>query len=212
MKVISANLGRLTKFQWKGREKQTGIYKHPAEHPIYLMENGVDEDVVVEPKIHGGPTKACYLYSVNHYSFWQKIYPKLDWGLGMFGENLTVEDLDETKLYIGDVYEVGEAEIVITEPRQPCYKLGHKMGDQGMIQKFIDSTFCGSYVGVLEDGHVDNGDEFVLLEENPNKLSIADVFKMIYATDLDDKLKKKLQNETALPEKLKKELIKKHKL
>ncbi len=210
MKVISTNLGKLTTFQWKGKEKQTGIYKNPVEHAIYLRENGIDEDVVVERKVHGGQTKACYLYSINHYSYWQKIYPKLDWQLGMFGENLTVEDLDESKLYIGDIYQVGQAEIQITEPRLPCYKFGHKMGDQGIIKKFIDTTFCGSYVAVLEEGDVENGDEFILLEENPNKLSIAEVFVMIYATSLNDKLRKKLQKETALPEKLKSQLMKKY--
>jgi len=212
MNIISTNIGQRTSFMWNGKKKFTGINKMPVEYPIRLGKSDVVGDVVTERKVHAGPTKACYLYSADHYSYWKNLYPDLDWHLGMFGENLTVEDLDETTLYIGNMYQVGSAKIIITEPRQPCYKFGFKMGDQGIIKKFINNTFCGSYTGVLEEGEVQTGDEFILLAESPNQLSVADAFKMIYADDINDKLKSKLQNETAPPEKLQKDLIKKHKL
>ncbi|MCP4457587.1 MAG: MOSC domain-containing protein [Cytophagales bacterium] len=210
MKVISTNIGKRTSFQWNGEEKFTGINKKPVDHPIHLGKTDVVGDVVIERVVHAGPAKACYLYSADHYPYWKNIYPNQEWHLGMFGENLTVEGLDETTLYIGNVYQVGSAKIVITEPRQPCYKFGFKMGDQGILKKFINTTFCGSYIGVLEEGEVNAGDEFILLEESPNELSIAEVFKMRFTSDPNNGLITKLENETALPEKLHIELLNLH--
>jgi len=207
MKIISTNIGQRTSFQWNGKEKFTGINKKPVNHPIHLGKSDVVGDVVIEREVHAGPTKACYLYSADHYPYWKNLYPDLDWHIGMFGENLTVEGLDETTLYIGSIYKVGNAKIQITEPRQPCYKFGFKMGDQGILKKFINTTFCGSYVRVIEEGEVQTGDEFILQEESSNKLSVAEVFALIYASHMDEKLKLKLEIETGLPKKLKDKLI-----
>lgn len=207
MKIVSTNIGQRTSFIWNGKEKFTGINKKPVDFPIRLGKSDVVGDVVTERKVHAGPTKACYLYSADHYPYWKNIYPNLGWHLGMFGENLTVEGLDETTLYIGDIYKVGDAKIQITEPRQPCYKFGYKMGDQGIIKKFINTTFCGSYIGVLEEGEVQSGDEFILHEESPNQLSVGDAFQMIYGSEINEDLRLKLEKETALPDKLKGKLI-----
>jgi len=186
MKIISTNIGQRTSFQWNGKEKFTGINKKPVNHPIHLGKSDVIGDVVIEREVHAGPTKACYLYSADHYPYWKTRYPDLDWHIGMFGENLTVEGLDETTLYIGSIYKIGNAKIQITEPRQPCYKFGFKMGDQGILKKFINTTFCGSYVRVIEEGEVQTGDEFILQEESSNKLSVAEVFALIYASHRDE--------------------------
>ncbi len=209
MKIISTNIGDRTAFQWNGKEEFTGINKKPVDHPIMLGKTDVVNDVVIERNVHGGVNKACYLYASDHYPYWKNLYPNLDWHIGMFGENLTVEGLDETKLYIGNSYIIGRAKIRITQPRQPCYKFGHKMGDQGIIKKFINSTFSGSYIGIIEEGEVQVGDVFELLEENPNQLSIAEVFQSTYSKSIDDKIKRKIEDETFLPEKLKTKLINK---
>ena len=207
MKIISTNIGQRTSFQWNGKEKFTGIHKKPVNRPISLGKSDVVDDVVVERDVHAGPTKACYLYASDHYAYWQTLYPHLEWHNGMFGENLTVEGLDETTLYIGNIYQVGKAKIRITEPRQPCYKFGHKMGDQGIIKKFINTTYSGIYIGVDEEGEVQMGDKFRLLEESNNQLSVAEVFNYLYARDTSQSTQQKIEKETGLPEKLKTKLL-----
>jgi MOSC domain-containing protein YiiM len=126
----------------------------------------------------------------------------------MFGENLTVEGLDETKLFIGDVFKIGTATIRITEPRQPCYKFGYKMGDQRIIRKFINTPFSGSYVAVKHQGDVKMGDEPVLINSTDNQLSVAEVFHLIYSKSDDKKLKDKVLREEQLHSVLKQRLLK----
>ena len=138
MKVISTNIARPRTVEWRGREIQTGIYKEPVDGPIYLGKEDVVNDTVIDRKHHGGEYKACYLFGSDYYDDWKKKYPQLDWNWGMFGENLTVDGLDEHQLQIGAVYTLGEATVQITEPRQPCYKLGIKFGTQKVIIEFLE--------------------------------------------------------------------------
>ena len=137
MKIISTNIAIPRTVLWRGREIQTGIYKKPVSEPIYLGKEDVANDAVIDRKHHGGEHKACYLFGSDYYEDWKEKYPELDWDWGMFGENLTVEGLDENNLQIGAVYQLGKTIVQITEPRQPCYKLGIKFGTQKVIVEFL---------------------------------------------------------------------------
>jgi len=116
MKVIATNIGESTTVDWRGRKIQTGIFKYPIDEPIFLKKEDVVRDTVIDRKHHGGEFKACYLFSSDYYNDWKNNYPDLDWDWGMFGENLTIEGLDENKLFIGDIYQIGDAIVQITEP------------------------------------------------------------------------------------------------
>jgi len=139
MDIISTNIGSPVLVEWNGQQIETGIYKYSTHSPIFLGEEDVFEDHVINRKYHGGPDKACYLYSANHYPFWKDKFPKLDWQWGMFGENLTVEGLDESKVKIGDVYRIGTAVVQVSQPRQPCFKLGIRFEDQIAVDSDADS-------------------------------------------------------------------------
>jgi len=79
MKVISTNLGKPTRFIWKGKEVQTGIFKKPVVEPLHLNIHEVTNDTVVDRKHHAGVDKACYLFSQEDYDFWKPKYPNLKW-------------------------------------------------------------------------------------------------------------------------------------
>src|SRR5690606_38012927 len=111
------------------------------------------------------------------------LYPNLDWNWGMFGENLTVNGLDETKLVIGAIYKVGSALIQITEPREPCFKLGVKFGSQKVVKQFVNHGFPGTYVRVLEEGHVKTGDIFTLVEQGTNNLTTQQYYQLLFSKD-----------------------------
>ena len=108
MKIISTNLGDRTEINWKGKLVTTGIFKYPVEKSIFLDVENVREDEISDRKYHGGIEQAVYGYSLKHYDYWKKKYPNLDWNFGMFGENLTIDDLDETNIHVGDTFKVGE--------------------------------------------------------------------------------------------------------
>ena len=191
MKIISTNLSKPVSIRWKGEEKTTGIYKKACPEGILLSPGGVQGDTIGNPRVHGGEEKAAYLFSRDHYPYWQGRYPSLEWEYGMFGENLTVEGLDETQLLMGSTYRIGEALVRVTIPREPCFKLGIRFADQGIIDAFVAHGLPGAYVSVVKAGHVRPGDAMVLQEAPEAGISIASYFGLLFATEKDPALIRK---------------------
>jgi len=206
MKVISTNLGKATTIHWNNKEEQSGIFKHPVVEPIFLRSTLVDKDTVADLKHHGGTFKACYLFSSTHYPYWQEHYPSLKWEWGMFGENITVKGMDEAQLLVGSVYQLGNALVQITIPRQPCYKLGIRFEDQKIIKEFIEHGHPGTYVRILKEGSVKKGDDFVLQEEAKSSLSIAQLYKLLYSQEKDRNIVDKALAIPSLPERTREKL------
>ncbi len=180
MKIISTNIAKSAIIEWRGQKVETGIYKYAVESPIFLGSEDVANDHVIDRRYHGGSDKACYLYSADHYPFWQTKYPNQDWKWGMFGENLTISGLNESEIRIGDRFRIGDAVVQVTQPRQPCFKLGVRFGDQSVVSDFWTLPYPGVYVRVLLQGEVKTGDEMVLLESDLQSLSVSQVFSIFH--------------------------------
>lgn len=178
MQIVSTNIAKPTTIEWRGQHLQTGIYKYAVDKPILLGVEDVENDHVLDRRYHGGADKACYLYSADHYPFWQNKYPNLEWIWGMFGENLTISGLEESEICIGDCFQIGEAVVQVSQPRQPCFKLGVRFNDQSVVDDFWNSPFPGVYVRVLTPRKVGKGNELVLIQRNPESLSVGQVFSI----------------------------------
>lgn len=176
MKVISVNLGERKQVQWRKKVIETGIFKYPVANPIFLDFEDVQNDAVVDRKHHGGIDQAVYVYGEQHYHFFKELYPNQDWQYGMFGENITMTDFDETEIHVGSIYQLGEAKIEVTKPRQPCYKLGIRFNNQKIVKDFWHSTKSGVYFKILEKGNVNVGDKLIVLEEKLENPTIAEVY------------------------------------
>lgn len=176
MKIVSVNIGEKRTIQWRNKTVETGIFKFPIDHPIYLDVENVKNDAIVNRKSHGGIDKAVYAYGENNYRYFKELHPDLDWQYGMFGENITVDHLEETQVHIGEIYQLGEAKIQVSKPRQPCFKLGIRFNDQTIVKQFWNSTKCGVYFKVLKQGNVTVGDKLNLLETANNNPTIAEVY------------------------------------
>lgn len=209
MQVLSTNIGNLTKINWNGKELHTGIFKHPTSSPLVLETEKVVNDTIADRKVHGGVYKACYLFSAKHYPYWKNRYPNLDWNWGMFGENLSVSGMDETEIRIGDIYKIGTALVQISQPREPCFKLGIRFGSQLILKEFIEYGFPGTYVKILEEGQVSSGDKVTLIEPSDNLLTVHQFFQLLYAKEKDEKTLKLAIENLALPEN-KRERLKKY--
>ncbi|MEE9408357.1 MAG: MOSC domain-containing protein [Polaribacter sp.] len=176
MKIVSTNIGERKIINWKGTEIVTGIFKYTVNEPIFLDTEDVKGDTICNRENHGGILQAIYGYSLKHYGYFKKMHPNLDFEMGIFGENLTLDDLDETKIHQGDTFKVGEAVLEATIPRNPCLKLGVRFNDMKIVKQFWNSTFCGVYFKVIKTGFVKIDDVFEQIKSCPENPTIADLY------------------------------------
>jgi len=208
MKVIATNIGKPTSFEWNGKKERTGIFKYPVAKPLYLGKTDVGDDTVIDREHHAGVNKACFLFAADQYPYWKHLYPNLKWDWGMFGENLTVLGMDESIMRIGDIYKIGTALVQVSQPREPCYKLGIRFNDQNIVAQYVDHGYSGTYVRLLEEGHVSTNDEFKLVEQSKNPLTVKQCFEVILARKKNPELVKLAIENLSLPEYKRKRLKK----
>ena len=198
--LISVNVGLPKTVQWRDQTITTGIFKSPVEGPVALRRHNLDGDAQADLTVHGGPTKAVYVYPTHHYDYWRGELPDVEFGWGHFGENFSVDAVDEDSICIGDEFGVGSARVVVTEPRMPCLKLSVRFGRTDMPKRFLQSQRTGFYFGVVEEGEVEAGDTVELLSKHPDGLTVADVTSL-YSTERENvALLKKAIAVPALPD------------
>ena len=175
-------------------EAETGIIKLPVNHRVRLRELNLDGDQQADLSVHGGQNKAVYAYPSEHYPFWKKELPGVDFPWGALGENFTTSGLLESSVCLGDRFEIGTAEVVVTQPRIPCFKLNLKFNRHDMIKRFLASHRSGFYLRVLREGDVGAGDEIRLIEQDENGVSVADALRLyVGESDSRELLKRALR-------------------
>lgn len=184
MRIRSVNVGTPREVQYKGESIRTGIFKNASNTPIMLRRLNFDGDGQADLKNHGGVDKAAYAYPFEHYAFWQQQTGREDFSYGQFGENLTIEGLDEAEVFIGDQYRIGDALVEVSQPRLPCFKLGIRMDDPTFPKQLTQAERCGFYLRVIEEGLVKAGDPITRVKSGAGKVSVRRVFHQ--ATHGDD--------------------------
>ena len=185
MRVLSVNVGLPREVAWRGKLVTTGIYKEPVEGRVAVRTLNLDGDRQADLRVHGGWDKAVYAYPSEYYELWRQERPELDLPWGQFGENLTTEGLVDTEVSVGDRFRIGTAELVVTQPRLPCFKLGIKVGRQEFVTEFLERGLHGFYLSVAREGDVAAGDPIVRLSSDPRGFGVTEVARL-YARDRDD--------------------------
>jgi len=200
MRLVSVNIGHPREVIYKGKTVTTGIFKEPVEGRIRLRTLNLDGDRQADLSVHGGPSKAVYAYPIEHYAYWRAEFPGMNLPSGMFGENFTTEGLREDSVNIGDRFRIGSAQVMVTEPRLPCYKLAAKFGRDDIIKRFLHSGRTGFYFAVMQEGEVGTGDGIELVSRDEHSITVADITRL-YVREKDDvgTLRRAVQV-TALPE------------
>ena len=178
MKIVSLNVGMPRELLWHGRPVVTGIFKEPVEGRVVLRKLNLDGDGQADLTVHGGEYKAVYCYPVEHYDDWKKQLPERELPMGMFGENFTTEGMREDAMHLGDRFSVGTAEVVVTQPRLPCYKLGVRFGTDDMVKRFLASGRTGFYMAVSREGQVAAGDEIRLIAQDENSVAVSEITRL----------------------------------
>ena len=175
LRVESVNVGLPREVLWKGRKVLTGIFKEPVAGRVALRRLSLEGDQQADLKVHGGPSKAVYIYPADYYAFWREQYPEMELPWGMFGENLTIWGVRDDTVHIGDRFQVGSAQLVVTEPRMPCYKLGLKFGRDDVLKILLQSGCSGFYCAVLQEGDVAAGDPVTLLHRDEQAVRVREI-------------------------------------
>jgi MOSC domain-containing protein YiiM len=156
----------------------TAIFKEPASGRVAVRRLNLEGDGQADLAVHGGTDKAVYVYPAEHYANWRRELPDVELPWGMFGENLSVEGLREDDVHVGDRLRVGSAEVVVTQPRLPCYKLGVRFGRDDIVRRFLASGRTGFYLAVAREGDVGAGDPVEILARDPWGLTVGDVTRL----------------------------------
>ena len=185
MKILAVNVGKPQDIVHEGQLIRTGIFKKPLAGPVRATALNLAGDQQADLTVHGGPSKAIYVYPNEHYELWRHELPEVAFSPGMFGENLTTEGLLDQEICVGDRLCVGSTELMVTVPRLPCYKLNAKFGRDDIVKRFLKSRRTGFYCAVLREGEIAAGDRVELLSRDASQVSVAEITRL-YAFDRDD--------------------------
>jgi MOSC domain-containing protein YiiM len=200
MKILSINVGLPRLVMRDGEPVSTGIFKEPVAGRLMLRTLNLDGDRQSDLSVHGGPEKAVYVYPSEHYAFWKQELPDMDLPWGMFGENFTTEGLLETEINIGDRFRIGSAEVMVTQPRMPCYKLGIRFGRTDIIKRLLTSQRTGFYLSVLKEGQVGTFDEVEMIVRDANAVRVVDITRLFSSDKANVDLMRRAIATPALPD------------
>ena len=153
----------------------TGVFKHPVSGPRRVRTLNVDGDGQGDLAGHGGEQRAVFVYQIDSYRYWERELGRSDFVYGQFGENFTVEGLNDDEVCIGDRYRIGTALFEVTQPRVTCYRVGIRMDDPRIPALLVSHRRPGFYFRVLEEGEVQAGDEIVKVASGPEQMTVAEV-------------------------------------
>ncbi|GAE06744.1 MOSC domain-containing protein [Paenibacillus sp. JCM 10914] len=178
MGIVSLNVGKPVTVEYQGKDLSTGIYKQSVTGPLFLTRFNFEGDGQADLVHHGGVDKAVCAYPAEHYPYWIKSLNK-PMPYAAFGENLTLRGLLENAVCIGDVYQVGEAVLQVSQPRYPCFKLSQKHGVKDMPARVLHSGYSGFYFRVLEEGKVSDASPIVQLQRAEDGVTVLETLRMM---------------------------------
>jgi ferredoxin-NADP reductase/MOSC domain-containing protein YiiM len=166
--------------RWQGRTVFTGIWKEPVQGSRLVRRLNVDGDGQGDLAGHGGEQRAVYVYQLDSYRYWREQLHRDDFGFGQFGENFTVDGLDDDEVCIGDRYRIGSALFEVTQPRVTCYRIGLRMNEPRMPALLTGHGRPGFYFRVLEEGAVQAGDDVVKVSTGIERMTVATINALLY--------------------------------
>ena len=179
MKVLSVQVGSLQEMLRSGKKIRTGIFKRKTEGPIKVTRLGLEGDDQGNKKLHGGIYKAICVYPSEHYDHWKEELGNPGLSFGDFGENLTTTGLMEGDIHLGDRLRIGSAEIVVTQPREPCITLNARLGTKDLSALIRKSGRSGFYFSVVKEGIIKNGDSIEYVNRDENRVTVSDFNQII---------------------------------
>ncbi|MFS0861791.1 MOSC domain-containing protein [Fredinandcohnia sp. 179-A 10B2 NHS] len=178
-KLVALNVGKVKSDIYKRKELLTGIYKTQIQEKVFVSSLQISGDEQADLVNHGGPDKVICVYPHDHYPYWSNELG-IEMKPGAFGENFTVEGLTEDIACIGDIFAIGEIEVQVSLPRQPCFKVAHKLKKDELPVMIQNTGYSGFYLRVLKEGHIEPGQSLRLLKRHPKEITVSFVNQIKY--------------------------------
>jgi len=196
----SVNVGRPQNVVRNGEELYTSFIKTPVTDRIAVTKYGLEGDEQADKKHHGGEQKAVCVYPFEHFSYWEEQTGK-PMHASAFGENLTIEGVAETEVYIGDIFSWGDAEIQVTHPRKPCQHISFVHDVKTFTKQVTQTGLTGFYAKVIREGEASVHDAFERTHQDPHLVSVAEINRLKFKDRNDQEgLQKAIQVEALEPE------------
>jgi MOSC domain-containing protein YiiM len=177
-RVVSVNVGRPAPLVTGRRVVESAIRKAPVEGPVAVRGVNLEGDDQADRSVHGGPDQAVYAYASEDIAFWSDV-TGLDLGPGAFGENLTTAGIDLSGARIGERWRIGTAELRVTGPRVPCFKLEAKVGVRGFQRQFLHAGRYGAYLAIAGEGELQAGDAVEVVHRPDHEVTPALVIEAL---------------------------------
>ncbi|WPU91577.1 MOSC and FAD-binding oxidoreductase domain-containing protein [Mucilaginibacter sabulilitoris] len=194
MKVVSVNVGQPQEIPWRGQMVRTSVYKTPVAGRVRVRKLNFEGDAQADLIGHGGEHRAVMVYQAESYQYWRDTLQRKDFVYGQFGENLTVEEMADNEVYIGDRFRIGSAIFEITQPRVTCWRVGISTGVPEMPALLVKHRRPGFYFRVIQEGEVGAGEVIEKITDGDQKMSVAEIDGLLYLKDHpEDKLQRALK-------------------
>jgi len=179
MKIVAVSVASPKDVEFNGKTTSTSIFKTPVDGEVFAAFENLQGDRQADLGVHGGRDKALYVYSFDYYAQWAQELGRTELEPAQFGENLTVTGCLDEDVMIGSRFGIGSVEVVVTQPRMPCYKLGIRMGDADFPNRFWATGRLGFYVRIEQTGPLERGDEIELLDTPSHGITVRELWRTV---------------------------------
>ena len=201
MELLSINVALPKTVTSDRKPVETGIFKQPVSGPVKVGKLNIEGDRQADLSVHGGLHKAVYVYSWKNVEYWKTFLKRDDLHPGSFGENLTVDELLDAEVCLGDELEIGTARFLVTQPRLPCFKLGIAMGSPGFVKIFHQGGRNGFYLRVIQEGIIATCDKIRrIANDDPATVTVAEFVNIYRAGNATPEKARQLSRLPALPD------------
>jgi MOSC domain-containing protein YiiM len=211
--IVSIQVGQPTAYVHEGasdgkaRPWTTAFFKASVAACVHVGQLGIAGDQQADQKNHGGIDKAVLAYSADHYAYWRTHLNLPDIPFGGFGENLTIAGLEESSVCIGDRWQAGPVLVEVSQPRQPCWKMGRRWQIASLPKQVIQNGRSGWYLRVLNEGGIAAGDAIELVSRPHPTWTVARASRLLYHENDDVAALEELANIPELSRAWREELL-----
>jgi MOSC domain-containing protein YiiM len=173
--LVSVHVGQSREVQTRREAVSTAIWKYPVPGRVAVRGVNLDGDDQADRSVHGGPDKAVYAYAEEEVQAWERELGR-DLGEAAFGQNLTTRGIEVSDAVIGERWLIGTALLEVAQPRQPCFKLGIRMGEAGFVKRFALASRPGAYLRIVSEGEIGRGDRIEIVSRPDHGVTCRMVF------------------------------------